>query len=125
KRGDSKKAQLKQIESYFRLQKSGHSFTIMEVYKQQNEIIDNRGGSGVYNELLPLIITDYLLGREQSLHYITRNALLTNVQLINRNYSYGSKNRKEVSMKANVNEEVVHDFYNTSNSNFKSILETA
>lgn len=123
--GKSKKYQMEELQTYCRIQKSGHSFTILEVYGTPIEIKEKRGRIGVYNELLPLIITDFLINTQQDISYITRSDMLKSLAMVNANYDYGSKNVKAISEHTQINEKIVHDFYNTSSSNFKRILETA
>lgn len=123
--GKSKKYQMEELQTYCRIQKSGHSVTVLEVYGTPIEIKEKRGRIGVYNELLPLIITDFLINTQQDVSYITRSDMLKNLAMVNENYDYGSKNVKAISEHTQINEKIIHDFYNTSSSNFKRILETA
>lgn len=123
--GNSKKAQLEELQTYCEIKKSGHSFEVLKVYGSPIEIKEKRGRIGVYNELLPLIITDFLINMQQSVSYITRNDMLKSLAMVNENYEYGSKNVKALSEYTQIKESVVSDFYNTSSSNFKRVLETA
>lgn len=125
KSGTSKKAQIKELERHCEFYKVGHSFSVKQIYNKVLQKIDNRGAEGFYKELLPLLITDHLLSNRNNVHYITRNAMLKNVQMINQNYAYGSKNVKKLAQYTQIDEQTVYDFFNTSNSNFKKTIERA
>jgi hypothetical protein len=51
--------------------------------------------------------------------------MLKSIELTNDNYSYGSRNVPQLSKYMNISQQTIYDFYNTSNSNFKSAFETA
>jgi hypothetical protein len=130
---DSKKGQLKELERYCKYVRSGHSFTIKEIYETPISKTDNRGKSlgsrknnTVYGELIQFLILDLLVQGKNNGHLsIGRNKLMKTIGMVNENYSYGHDNVNKISKYIDINENVVYDFYNTTNSNFKSTIDTA
>ncbi|GIN22636.1 hypothetical protein [Siminovitchia fordii] len=124
KRGNSRKAQIKDLERYCRLIKQGHSFTIAEVYKNPLEKLDMRGKNSVYGELLQLLITDFLIDKGNRT-IITRNNFLSNINMINKNYTYCSENAYFLANYIDIDKYIVYDFFNTSGSNIRAAFDTA
>lgn len=122
---NSKKSQLNELQRYCKLVKSGHSITILEVYKNAKHKIENRGKSSVYGNLIQFLVTDLLATTKKGHLSVSRNKLLQTINMINVNYGWCSKNIKKLSQYSKVDEAVIYDFYNTSNSNFKNAIETA
>jgi hypothetical protein len=123
---NSKKAQLKELSRYCNFNKLGHSFTILEVYDIPLKKIDNRGGNNsIYNDLIQILIMDLLAQCPHGHVSISRSKLLLTINMINSNYSKGNEYVPLLSKYTNINERTIYDFYNTSNSNFKSTIETA
>jgi len=125
KTSNSKKAQLKELQRYCKLIKSGHSFTVVEVYNTPLKKLDNRGKNSIYNDLIQTLIIDYLLDSNKKINYITKHKLLKYLQMINDNYTYCSKNIPYLSIYTNIDEYIIQDFFNTSNSNFQHAIENA
>jgi hypothetical protein len=129
---DSKKAQMKELSRFCTFNKSGHKFIIEEVFENPLPKIENRGKSegsrnnnSVYGEMIQLLILD-LLARCRSGHLsISRGKLMLTINMVNSNYSTGGEYAKRLSKYTEIEEAIIYDFYNTSNSNFKSAVETA
>ena len=68
--GNSKRAQIKQIESYYKLKKQGHKFIVQEVYTEQQKIKDGRVNNGghiantKYETLMDDLIINLLLTKK-------------------------------------------------------------
>ena len=125
KGGKAKKLQLAELERYCKMMKVGHTFRIVEVYESALVKEESRGSKGFYTELLQLLIADYLLLANKPVQYVTTNAMLSNINMINQNYAYGYKNMKALAEYTQIDEQVVYDFYNTSSSNFRSTFQLA
>ncbi|CAM3677353.1 hypothetical protein GCM10009865_47430 [Aeromicrobium ponti] len=122
--GNGRKAQFKELERHCKLVKSGHSITVIEIYEEALEKVENRGRSSVYGNMIQFLITDLLARTKKGHLSISRNKLLETVNMINENYGFCSQNVKSLSRYANIEEHIIYDFYNTSNNNFKSAIET-
>lgn len=120
KTSNSKKAQLKELERHCKLQKVGHSISIIEIYETPLTKSENRGRKSVYGDLVQLLIVDYLLEQNERTVLITRNRLLSSISFTNQNYSYGSQNIHYLSRYMDIGSGVIYDFYNTSNASFRS-----
>jgi hypothetical protein len=128
---NSKNAQLKDLSLYCNYSKIGHQFTIHEVYDEPLERIENRGKSegsrnnnSVYSNAIQLLIAD-LLAQCKGHVSISRSRLMLRIGMTNSNYSECGESVKKLSKYTKVDEKVIYDFYNTSNSNFKSTIESA
>lgn len=125
----SKKAQLKELECYCKLGQDGRKFIIEEIYDEPKQKEDNRGKSEgsrryIYGNLIQLLITD-LLARCNGEISISRGWLLRTIGMTNVNYNYCWANLSKFSKHVNMNENIIYDFYNSSNNNFKSAIESA
>lgn len=122
KGGTAKKSQLKEWERYFSHDRQGHKYIITEIYKVPLPDTNDRG---LYNNLLQLLIMDYLIESNDTTVIITRNRLLLYLHMFNENYTYCSQYIKQLSKYTNINEKVIYDFYNSSDSSFRSSFEIA
>lgn len=129
---NSKNAQFKELARYCKFSKSGHKFIIEEVYEKPLEKIENRGKSegsrnnnSVYGDMIQLLILDLLAQCKGGKVSISRGKLMLVINMINENYRPCGENVKKLAKYTEIEEAVIYDFYNTSNSNFKSAVETA
>jgi Rps23 Pro-64 3,4-dihydroxylase Tpa1-like proline 4-hydroxylase len=127
---DTKNAQFKELSRYCNYNKIGHKFTIEEVYDVPMPKIENRGKSSgsrnyVYGEIIQLLILDLLAKCRNGQISISRTKLMVTINMINRNYAPLGEKVKQLGIYTDIEEAVIYDFYNTSNSNFKSAVETA
>lgn len=124
KKGNSRIAQEKDISRYIKYSKGkGYKLIIEEIYHIPKEKEDGRGN--VYGELAQLLLTDYFMKTNQRHIARSANYLLEQVNMINENYR---KNRREVdsySKSKEINEVLVHDFFDTTDASLKSAIETA
>ncbi|MBU9714450.1 hypothetical protein [Evansella tamaricis] len=120
KNTNSKNAQLKELSRYCRYHTEGHKFIIDEVYNNPKPKEDNRGKQGVFTHLMQTLIMDYLVEQNKQTVYVTRNHLLHHIRMMNKNYTYCSENVPQLSKMKKIEEKIIYDFFNTTNSNFKS-----
>ncbi|MCM3792484.1 hypothetical protein M3690_04155 [Priestia megaterium] len=123
--GNSKKAQLKEWERYFGYQKQGNKFIITDIYETPKEKVDGRGKSGDYVNHLELFIADMLANSKDKHISISRTRFLIAMNMVNNNYGECNKYIDQLSKFTNIEKIVIHDFYNTTNSNLKYAIETA
>jgi hypothetical protein len=129
---DTKNAQFKELARFCKFNKVGHKFTIEEVFTIPLPKVDNRGKSdgsrnnnNVYGDMIQLLILDLLAQCKKGHVSISRGKLLLVVSMINENYSFCGENVKKLSKYTQIEESVIYDFYNTSNNNLKSAVDTA
>lgn len=123
KTSNSKKAQIKEIERYIKLNRKGHRFIVKEVYDTPKPAM---GGSGnIYNGLIQLLITDMIVEAKGETILISRSKLLRELKMVNHNYAYCNGNRSKFAKYIDMNIGFIHDFMNTTNSNYRSIIRTA
>lgn len=126
---NSKNAQFKELAQYCKFHKDGHKIIIDEVFEEPLDKVDGRGHSegsrrDIYGNLVQLLIADILAQCDGHIS-ISRSWLMQQLGMTNVNYSPLNENVRKLSKYADIGEKVIYDFYNTSNSNFKSIIETA
>lgn len=121
---DTKNAQFKELERYCKFSKMGHKFYIEEVYDKPKEKIENRGKSSIYGNLVQLLIAD-LLAQCKGHVSISRTKLMVTIGMVNCNYGECRELIQKLSKYTEIDEKVIYDFYNTSTSSLKSVIETA
>lgn len=129
---NSKNAQFKELARYCEFSRSGHSFIVNKVYSEPLPKVENRGKSegsrnnnNKYGEMVELLILDLLATAKGNNVSISRSKLLRTINMINNNYGFGSENIRKLAKHTDVEEQIVYDFYNTNNSNFKKTVERA
>lgn len=127
---NSKKAQLKDLGLYCDWSKSGHSIVVGKVYDVPKLKVENRGKSSgsrgnnnVYGEYIQLLIADMLAKSSHKQFSVSRTKLLNTLNMINKNYGNCKQYVKELSDYTSIDRKVIWDFYNTSNNNFKTVVE--
>lgn len=121
---DTKNAQFKELARYCKINKIGHKITIEEVYENPLPKIDNRGKDSIYGNLVQLLIADLLAQCDGHIS-ISRSKLMLTIGMVNCNYSECRELVQKLAKYTNIDEKVIYDFYNTSTSSFKSVIETA
>lgn len=129
---DSRKAQIKELERYCKFHKEGNKFYIDEVYNEALPKQDGRGKSkgsrnnnSVYRDYIQVLVLDLLSRCKDGKLTISKTKLLTTIEMTNENYGYCSNNVPKLAKYIDASEDVVYDFYTTSNDNFKSSIESA
>lgn len=127
--GNSKKAQLKELERFIKYHKEGNKFIIDEIYNENSirEKDDKRGiCNNAYGEELKYLILCILATSEENNELIIpATLLLRQLCMINDNYSIGRKCQDRLSELMCMDEVYINEFYNTTHANLKSSVETA
>ena len=124
--GNSKMAQIKEIERFVKYNKEGNKFIIEEIYETPKESTDGR----VVNKLeqrLPIEKSILAMIEESSSSQIClpKYVLCEALGLINNNYRYYNYNQKPLYEYLNVRSFDVEDFYNCTNSSLTYTLTKA
>lgn len=132
KTGDSKKAQLKELERYCKYIKIGNKFVIDEIYEKPKDKEDgrknNKRKSADYIEDLELILIGEMLLNDYKTHnrlVIGKSVLLRETGLVNINYSYCKRRINKLSKFLNIDKLTVSEFFNLNNRSLMNDLERA
>lgn len=120
KTSNSKKKQFKDLEQFVHFVQEGRKFIIKEIYPHAKARKDGRKSIYEDKKLMELLIADYLIDSKKNQVVVTRNQMLRHIHAINDNYSYCSANVPAFSKYAEIPEQIVYDFFNTTNSTFRS-----
>lgn len=124
--GNSKKAQLREWERFFKYHKDGHKIIIDTIYDEPKEKLDLRGSDGLLsNDIQPLILDLLVKNNHSSSICFSCTKLLEMLKMVNANYHVGRRNIKLFSKYLEVDEDVVNDFYYFEHTKLKSSLESA
>ena len=101
--GNTKLAQLKELERYCKYKKDGNKFVIEEIYNNPLAKVDGRGKSagsrnnykGIYAELADKLILDYLNSFNKSVINTTNNVIAEKIGLINHNFRTALYNQEK------------------------------
>lgn len=88
-RGNTKKANLKNIQRFCEFEKQGQKFIIKKVFSNPKEKIDKRvsGNRSVYVTLIETILLDCFIRKNKTSLNFTKNQLWEELGMINRNYA--------------------------------------
>ena len=132
KTGDSKKAQLKELERYCKYIKIGNKFVIDEIYEKPKDKEDGRKNNkrkcADYIEDLELILIGEMLLNDYKTHnrlVIGKSVLLRETGLVNINYSYCKRRINKLSKFLNIDKLTVSEFFNLNNRSLMNDLERA
>ncbi|MBK1809163.1 hypothetical protein JHL18_00680 [Clostridium sp. YIM B02505] len=123
--GNTKIAQLKDLERFCTYHKQGNKFVIDEVLecpltKQENK------RHNIYGEDLDKLILHMCVASDADEYKhieLSKNALLTSLCLVNSNYRVGRNNINKFSQYMQIPVETLFDFYNSSSKKLVDILE--
>jgi hypothetical protein len=122
---NSKNAQYKELARYCKYNKIGHKIIIEEVYETPLPKLDGRGeNNNIYGNLIQLLITDLLAQCDGHIS-ISRSKLMNTIGMVNCNYSECRELVQKLAKYTEIDEKIIYDFYNTSTSSFKSVIETS
>jgi len=133
--GSSKKAQLKEMDRYFKYHKSGNKFIIEEIYDEILLKIDGRknnigGANNVteYTKNIEKLILDLLLqGGNSRLGFgkvfLSKNQLLKEFEMINDNYVYCKRRIPKLSKFMNINQDTVEEWYDINDDMLERNLD--
>lgn len=125
KSGNTKKAQMKDLERYLTYTKDKNSFVITEIFETPKPKEENKRNS-IYAENLDKLIINMCSKTENSIYHYSEfstNGILVELSMINRNFSIGRNNMNKFSRYLEIPIEVLHDFYNTTYKKNKDIIE--
>ena len=125
KTGNAKKYQLIDIERHLKYEKQGHKFVIVELLLAPEE----KKGKGGSNNTLPfidemeLLVIDLLFDSDEVL-IISNSKLLKELWIVNKHYHSFMDKKEELAKKLNMTVDFVYDYYDVTNSTFKSAIDT-
>ena len=142
KAGDSKKAQLKELERYCSYTKDKYSFIITEIFETPLPVIDGRGknpnshgnnhiGQPVFKNDLEIIITDIIATEYQSKTTLDKNInipksyMFFNSCMVNKDYLNLYNMMEKVSKDEDIPLVTIDNFYNTSRTKMTKNMERA
>ena len=133
--GNSKKAQLKELERFVKYHKEGNKFAIDEIYDKPLDKMDGRsiikeddkrheGNGSVYGDNVKRLLL-YLMATSSENDEIVLpiSILLNKLSMTNINYSLGRRNQDKLSEILNIDEIYINEFYDTTHQNLKRTLE--
>ncbi|MET3505576.1 hypothetical protein [Halalkalibacter oceani] len=121
--GNSKKAQLKELERYFKYTKKGHSFIITHIYKIPLPANNNK--TKYISTIQRLILDKIIHNSNNGYLFITRNNLLQELRMINQNYIKAKYKQLRLSKHLDISLDEIKDFYSTSDDLLKRNIESA
>ena len=122
KTSNSKKAQLKELETYVDYEKQGVKFVIKKIYDKQKAKED--GIVGGYSEMRTLILRLLDMSNQNNNIVLPTNVLLRKLSMVNDNYAIARRSQKELSKLLDMKQEYIADFYSSTHKNLKRALET-
>lgn len=125
--GNSKKAQLKELERFVKYHKEGNKFIIDEIYSIVKDKVDlrNEGNSSIYGDNIKrLLLLLMATSVENDEIILPISILLNKLSMVNVNYSLGRRNQDKLSEVLNIDEKYISEFYDTTHQNLKRTLET-
>lgn len=129
--GRVKELNLKELERHCRYHKVKNSFVIDEVFEVAINKIDKRkdpkkvSNNSLYSKDIQALIIDILAQAKGNAVYLSTNAFLRKLDMINDNYTTGRKYIPKLSELTQVPVDVCYDFYNNTNIKLRDKLETA
>lgn len=122
--GDSKKAQIKELEHYVSFEKQGNGFLITEIKDVTESYEQSKIRDDVYNHLVQMLILDKL-ATTGSTFITTTNKMCEEFNVVNGNYRLGKMNKQYKSNELDINYDIVLDYYNTTNVRLNEMVKTA
>lgn len=129
--GKSKRLQLEDLARFVQLEKQGNKFLVKEIYEMAKPKIDKRtlpgktGNNALYSKDIQALIIDYLAKQKDYCCFLSINAFLKELEMINKNYVTGKKHVFKLSELTKIPVEVCYDYFNTTQVRLKEKLETA
>lgn len=129
KTGNSKKAQMKELQRYVDLEKKGYKLIIKEKYNKPKRKIETRGGANNtvgYLENIEKLILDLLVkdGNKGTV-FISKSQLLLALDMINRNYSSCKQRKTKLAKYMNIDQSNVDEWYESTNGMLERNINSA
>jgi hypothetical protein len=121
--GNTKKAQLKEWERYFKYEKNGHKFIITHIYNIP--LPENHNKTKYISTIEKLIIDKVMKSDQVGRVFISKTELLKELKMINQNYTLAKYKQLRLAKHMNITLEEIEDFYLTSDSLLKRNIEAA
>ena len=123
KKANSKKAQIKDMNTMFSFHTEGQKIIIDEIYEEAIPREDGRVGG--YSEMRTLILRLLLLSKQSENRAVfPTSTLLRGINAVNINYATGKRNQEELGEYLDIDVEYIGEFYERTNSSLKGALET-
>lgn len=124
KGGNAKKAHMKEIERYLKLEKQGYGFWIREKYTEPLEKTHNNETIYIIN--IENLILDLLSQDENNGQlFLSKNKLLHELNMINSNYSFCYSRIEKLSAFMKIEESNIEEFYSSAGDMMKRNIEAA
>jgi hypothetical protein len=122
KGGDSKKAQMKEIQRYIELEKEGKGFYVRKIY---GNILKSEDKRITYKDYVEKLILDMLVKKtDKNSETISVGKFFETICLANENYSFCREYTKELPEALNVEDNSIYEFYLASYPRLKQALES-
>jgi len=135
KAGDSKKAQLKELERYCKYKKDGNKFVIEEIYNEAKEKVDNRGGNhNIFGKYIDQLLLDLFsnIKTNNKVKCFTADSLARTLGIINNNYLIAANNKNKFfwwfyheNEAENINKTATLDFFKIIREKTKSAIRSS
>lgn len=123
---NSKKAQFKELECYFKIVKNKTNYIITEIYPSPIEKTDERKNKIKYIDIIELLLLDLLVQDENNGKvFLSKNKLLKSLFMINENYAYCKQRIPKLSEYTNVQKQTVEEWYLSTGDMLKRNLKKA
>lgn len=117
------------FEDYFGFKKVGHKFVITSISdKEVKSMPDNRGGHNAIeyiDNIEELVLHMMVEDEDEKRIFLSKSKLMSQLKLINSNYGRSRANVPAVSHITSISEDVIEDWFNSTDSMFKRNIENA
>lgn len=129
KTSNSKKAQLKEWARYIKWHKDGNKFIIDEIYNIPLPKPIHKGNNNKYIEEIKDILTYYIYNQikinNDNVVTLSISELINILGMANNTYSIGTYKKRELSDILHIEMTAIYNFYSSTRSEFKKIIERA
>ncbi|OAO82611.1 hypothetical protein [Anoxybacillus flavithermus] len=128
KTGNAKNAQLKEWSRNFSYERQGHKFIISEIYNTPKEKEDKRSeghNETPYIHIIEKLIIDLLAQNKNGKVSLSKNLLLKELKMINRNYIHYKNKRYKLSDFTGITKIHIDEFYDVTDGTLTRNLERA
>ena len=128
KTSNSKKAQFKEFDRYFKYHKEGQKFIIDKIYdKPLPKLEDKSLNNSKYIKEIEYILVDYLYHnvKQGQTIQLSTSSLIQILAMANKTYAVGCYKKYELAEILNMEISAIILFYNTSRSEFHKIIDRA